>query len=88
MREPTEAEVQRVSFVLRQFVKPWGLPLNPENLDLMAYCALKHGLKSTGDWAEIQELVAGEIQRDKEQHDRMLEAWQKSIDERKGTSSE
>ena len=36
LKEPAESEVQRVSFVLMQFVKPWGLPLNPENLDLMA----------------------------------------------------
>jgi hypothetical protein len=81
MREPTESEVQRVSFVLMQFVRPWGLPLNPENLDLMAYCALRYGLNFSGDWAEIQGLLADEINRDQEQHDRMREAMRESSED-------
>lgn len=83
MKEPTETEIQRVKFVLMQFVQPWSLPLNPENLDLMAYCALRYGVNSTGDWAEVEESVAKEIQQDQEQHERMLEGWQENIDEEK-----
>ena len=78
MKEPTESDIQRVSFVLSQFVRPWGLPLNPENLDLMAYCALKYGLESTEDWPAIQSGVAEEVRRDKEAFDRMLEAMRRS----------
>lgn len=77
MKEPNEAEIRRVSFVLMQFVKPWGLPLNPENLDLMAYCALKYGLDSSASWAQIEELVAGDVRRDKDDHERMQDPMRK-----------
>lgn len=77
MKVPSESEIRRVSFVLRQFVEPWGLPLNPENLDLMAYCALKYGLDSSASWAEIEELLKGEVQRDREAQGRMREAMRK-----------
>ena len=82
MKEPTKSEIQRVSHVLQQFVQPWALPLNPENLDLMAYCALK-GLNSNGGWSELESLVAEEIQRDTEQHQRRRKAMQKSLEQRK-----
>lgn len=77
MKEPSESEIRRVSFVLSQFVKPWALPLNPENLELMAYCALKYGLDSSASWADIEEFVAGEVQRDEEEHERIREAMRK-----------
>lgn len=77
MTEPNESEIRRVSFVLMQFVKPWGLPLNPENLDLMAYCALKYGRDSSTTWAEIEDLVAEEVKHDKVAHERMLAEMRK-----------
>jgi ribosomal protein S18 acetylase RimI-like enzyme len=43
----------------------------------MAYSALKLGVHSSASWAEIEELIAREVQQHKEDHERMLESMLK-----------
>lgn len=42
--EPNPAVRASVKDVLCAFVGPWNLPLNPEDLDAIAYCVLRYGL--------------------------------------------
>jgi hypothetical protein len=55
--EPTPEQVERGTTALVPFVQEWGLPLNPENLDEMAYAVLKHA-RRTGpiEAAEYEEI--------------------------------
>ena len=59
--EPSAAEIQEASFVLTHFVKAWGLPLNPEDLDLMGYCVLRYAPGASEDWEGRQASVEEEI---------------------------
>lgn len=71
--EPTTVELRRAAEVLGRFVEPWGLPLNPENLELMAYCVLKYGRHGDLGVNDLHEAVDAEIQADAEGHNRMLD---------------
>jgi hypothetical protein len=44
--EVTPEQIERGSSALVPFVQEWGLPLDPENLDEMAYAVLLHGSKT------------------------------------------
>ena len=57
MSEPTPEQIERGSSALVPFVQAWRLPLDPEELDEMAYAVLKHGSK-TGpiDDAEYEDI--------------------------------
>lgn len=44
--EPSPHEVERGVAALVPFVRAWSLPLNPENLDLLAYAVLRHARSS------------------------------------------
>lgn len=82
MSEPSESEVKRGSTALFPFVEAWGLPLNPENLDLMAYAVLR-AVRSDGSWEDILEMARELIADDRERARRMKEAWQRELDDRK-----
>ena len=55
MSEPTPEQTERGSSALVPFEQAWRLPLNPEELDEMAYAVLKHGI----DRAERAQLAEG-----------------------------
>jgi hypothetical protein len=82
MSEPSESEVKRGSSALFPFVQAWGLSLNPENLDLMAYAVLR-AVRSDGSLDDIVEMARELIADDRERARRMREAWQRELDDRK-----
>lgn len=79
--EVPQALIERGESALYPFVEAWHLPLNPENLELMAFAVLKHAMAEgeTNHEAIITD-VRQLIEEDAEEHARMQEAWQRSID--------
>ena len=55
------------------FVRAWSLPLNPENLDLLAYAILRHA-RSSLPLEEVRESVQRLIHEDTAAHNGMLAA--------------
>jgi len=76
--EPDENQVQRGSAALFPFVDKWKLPLNPEQLDLMAYAVIKHVMAvhpvGTTDFEAIIADVNEMIDEDMAGHRRMMAA--------------
>jgi hypothetical protein len=60
MAEPTRDELARAHAALIPFVAAYGLPLNPEELDEMAYAVVRHAT-STATLDEIHEQVRRQI---------------------------
>ena len=74
-------QLERASNALLPFVDEWKLSLNPEQVDLMAYAALRHAsseqpLESAENYTQIDRDVRGLIADDRARHARMLETWQ------------
>lgn len=61
MTEPTRQELRRAVAALAPFIRRWGLPLNPEDVDELAYAVLRHA-RSDDDLDAIT--AAGEEQID------------------------
>jgi hypothetical protein len=59
--EPSEDDLRRVGVVLSCFVRPWNLPINPEEIELMAYCVLRYGFRSDVTWERLAEFVDEEV---------------------------
>jgi hypothetical protein len=60
VHEPTPSEVERATGALLPFVRRWGLALNPENVQFMAYAALRHAtgtLSPEGVWADVEQML-------------------------------
>jgi hypothetical protein len=63
--EPTPEQIERGTHALVPFVQEWGLPLNPEDLDEMAYAVLRHA-QATGpiapeEWEAIDRAVREQL---------------------------
>lgn len=84
--EPNTIELRRAAEVLGRFVEPWGLSLNPENLELMAYCVLKYGRQGDLGVSDLHEAVDAEIQADAEGHSRMQDAMRDAGENNEGRS--
>jgi hypothetical protein len=84
--EPTEEELERAAAALFPFVEAYRLSVNPEDLDEMAYAVLKHARGAGGvtqaALEEIDRAVRVQLAEEREAHLRMVEAMQRSIDER------
>lgn len=65
------------------FVEPWNLPMNPEEVDLMAYCVLRYGFRSDVTWERLAELVAEEVDWHEVRADEMRRAMATHIERRK-----
>ena len=76
--EPTPDELQRAEAALMPFVQAWNLPLNPENLDLIAYAVLLHRGNDT-TLADIQGAVERLIEEDAAAHQQMMSAMERSL---------
>jgi hypothetical protein len=70
--EPTPEQVERAAGALLPFVREWNLPLNPEDLDELAYAVLVH-YDSDASWGEIEDAVRAQI-ADSRRRNEMLEA--------------
>lgn len=82
MRDPIESDHERVKFVLMQFVAPWKLGVNPEDLDVMAHCVLAHALGSARDWDSLGGLVQEEIRRHGEAGESLAQWYRERAEER------
>ena len=79
--KPEEALVERGAAALLPLVELWGLPVNPEDLGLMAYLVLSHTLNPSADemtLAEIAESAHTIATEESAAHRKMLEAMTRS----------
>lgn len=60
MTEPTRQEMLRAVTALGPFVRRWGLPLNPEDMEELAYAVLRHA-RSNDDLDTIIAAVDDQI---------------------------
>ena len=71
--EPTAEQIERASAALLPFVSEWNLPLNPEDLDELAYAALVHH-DTRLSFEEIIDTVERRLQEVREQRERLSTA--------------
>lgn len=74
--EPTREQLDRAAAALVPFVQQWGLPLNPEDLDELAYAVLAHH-DSDGSEDEIEAAVRQQIADHSRRHAELLEAMRR-----------
>jgi hypothetical protein len=77
------AQFERASDALLFVVQRWNLSLNPEDVDLMAYVALKHAtstepLETAEQYAEMETDVNAILDEDRADHERMLRLMDQS----------
>jgi hypothetical protein len=89
MAAPDPAEVQTEQLekgiaALAPFVRAWNLPLNPENLGLMAMAVLRYA-HTDASFEDIDAGVRDLIATDHEAHLRMMDAMRRAVDHRRGT---
>ena len=62
----TREQIERGFAALIPFVQAWNLPLNPENLDELAYAVLTHGQKlgpiDPAEWDAIDRAVCEQLE--------------------------
>ena len=74
MSEPTAGELRRAAAVLTPFVRRFDLPLNPEDMDLLAYAVLLHARSDrTPDEiaADVDRLIDEHVQAARQLYDAM-----------------
>jgi hypothetical protein len=81
--EPSEDAVRRVGVVPSCFARPWNLPVNPEEIELMAYCVLRYGFRSDVTWERLAELVDEEIGWQDVRADELRRAMTAAAEQRK-----
>ncbi|GIE85757.1 hypothetical protein [Actinoplanes regularis] len=82
MTEPTEQEMLRAAAALGPFVRRWHLPLNPEDMDEIAYAVLRYA-RTDNDPDEIVVAVEQQIDQHESRARQLLEAMQAQIDRRR-----
>ena len=82
MDHPPEEAILRARTVLGPFVRAFNLPVNPEELELMAYAVLRFA-DSSDELLDINDAVEELIADHLAAHAQMMDAWQTAIDERK-----
>jgi hypothetical protein len=73
---PTLEQVERGAGALLPFVQEWNLPLNPEDLDELAYAVLVHH-DSEASRDEVEAAVRAQIADSRQRHQEMLEAMRR-----------
>jgi hypothetical protein len=81
MTEPSEESMLRAVTALVPFVRTYGLPVNPEDLEVMAYAVLRFG-NSTAELPDVAQAVEKLIADHLAAHARMMEAMDASIRDR------
>ena len=87
MIKPEEEQMQRAAAAFHPFVRRWNLPLNPEDMDEIAYAILLHAC-SDADLHGIAEAVEKQIDEHEAAARRMFEAMQAQIDRQRPGSAE
>jgi hypothetical protein len=78
MTEPSEESMMRAVTALTPFVRAFRLPVNPEDLDVMAYAVLRFANSAEEPLAiaqAVDELIADHLAA----HARLREAIQRSV---------
>ena len=83
--EPQPEQLERGIAALAPFVRAWSLPLNPENLSLMALAVLRYA-RTDASFEDIDVGVRDLIATDHQEHLRMMEAMRADGRGRQGTS--
>ncbi|MGI5183314.1 hypothetical protein ACQEVZ_44360 [Dactylosporangium sp. CA-152071] len=83
--EPTEREMFDAATALGPFVRRWRLPLNPEDIDQLAYAVLRHA-RSGAQSELIIAAVEAQIDEHEARAHAMFEAMQARIDQRRAES--
>jgi hypothetical protein len=81
MAEPSRESMLRAETALVPFVRAFRLPVNPEDLEVMAYAVLRFG-NSTEELPDIDEAVEKLIADHLAAHARMMDAMEASIRDR------
>jgi hypothetical protein len=79
MTEPTEQELCRAVAALEPFVRRWGLPLNPEDMDELAYAVLRHA-RSNDNLEAITTAVEGQIDEHEAKAQQLRDAMQAHLE--------
>jgi hypothetical protein len=82
MSEPTEQEMWRAATALGPFARRWRLPVNPEDIDEMAYAVLRYA-RSGEDLDEIVAAVERQIDEHAARADRLAEAMRAHVEAKK-----
>jgi hypothetical protein len=78
VEEPSLEEMYRALAALQPFVGAYGLPVNPENLELMVYAMLRY-LRSSESVDDVMSAVEGLIEEERQAHAAMGHAMARSI---------
>jgi hypothetical protein len=79
MTEPTEQEMLRAATALGPFVRRWRLPLNPEDIEELAYAVLQHA-RTNNDLNEIVAVVEQQIDQHETRAQQLLAAMQAHVE--------
>lgn len=79
MTEPSREEMFRAVTALGPFVRRWGLPLNPEDMDELAYAVLRHA-SSNDDLDTITAAVEEQINEHQARAQQLRQAMQAHIE--------
>jgi hypothetical protein len=82
MTEPTRQEMLRAVTALGPFVRRWGLPLNPEDMEELAYAVLLHA-RSDDDLETITAAVHEQINEHEAKAQRLQTAMRAHIERKR-----
>jgi hypothetical protein len=83
MGEPTAQELLSARTALGPFVRRWGLPLNPEDIDELAYAVLRH-VGSDHVLETIEAAVEAQINEHEANAQRLRDDMQAHLDRDQG----
>jgi hypothetical protein len=87
MSEPTRQEMFRAIAALGPFVRRWNLPLNPEDMDEIAYAVLRHA-HTDQDVQTIQALVEQQINEHEAKAQQLYAAMQANLERQRQPKNE
>jgi hypothetical protein len=82
MTEPSREEMFRAMTALGPFVRRWGLPLNPEDMEELAYAVLRHA-RSNDDPDTITAAVDEQINEHEAKAQQLHQAMRAHIERRR-----
>ncbi len=87
MSEPTRQEMFRAIAALEPFVRRWNLPLNPEDMDEIAYALLRHA-HTDEDVHTIQALVEQQINEHEAKAQQLRDAMHAYVERQRGREND
>jgi len=87
MSEPTRQEMFRAVAALGPFVRRWNLPLNPEDMDEIAYALLRHA-HGDEDVHSVQALVEQQINEHEAKARQLRDAMHADVDRQRSREND